>query len=217
MTRKILPFLSLILFASVTILNAQIDERAQNILNQVSEFYSEKKTIKTEFSVNILNRDAGVDEVHSGNLLIKGNKYRLESDELIRVSDGYAIWTHFINNEELEITEFDPEEEELTPAKIFSIYKEGFTYSFNKEYEENGRRYFEVDLLPEDTESTYSKIRLSLSEENYSIEKAIAYGTNGTIMTFKLKNSNYNMDLNDSIFIFNTDLLSPDIEITDLR
>lgn len=198
-------------------LNAQ-SSRAMDVLARVSNFYSTKKNINTKFSINIINQDAGLNETQNGTLLVEGDlKYRLETAELIRVSNGEAIWTYFKNDEELQITEFDPEEEELTPAKIFDIYKDGFQYMYNGEREIDGRRIAEIDLIPEDPDNPYSKIRLSVSLSQYNIVQAIIYSRNGTQMIYKMSNTFYDTDLDASKFIMTKEELSERVEVIDLR
>ena len=191
-------------------------EQAKTILDKVSTFYKAQKSIDTEFSLNIINEDADINETQKGSLQVKGEKYKITSDELIRVSDGYSIWTHFIEDEEVQITEFDPEENELTPAKIFTIYEEGFRQEYVGQTDLGGNTFEKVILHPTDPDNPYEKIGLFINPQTHLITKANVYSKNGSLIVYKIFNTSFSKDLEDEMFNYNVSKLD-DIEVIDLR
>lgn len=196
---------------------AQNDAKAQEILEKVSTFYKAQKSIDTEFSLSIINEDADINETQKGQLLVKGEKYKLMTDELIRVSDGYSIWTHFVNDQEIQITEFDPEEDELTPAKIFTIYEDGFKYQYNGLTDVEGNQLEEIALFPTDQDNPYDKIILSINPKTNLIVKANVFSRNGSLIVYKIFNCSFSNPIEDNIFTYNTTKLEDDVDIIDLR
>jgi len=185
--RNILFILSLFCISLAT--QAQVnDPIAKNILDGVSKKYNQIKSYSTDFILYIENPDAGIKESQAGRLWVKDKKYRLLSDELERMTDGTTIWTHFIADEEVHVSEPDPEDEELTPARIFDIYKVGFIYQYVGEVDMDGRQCNVVDLTPIDKEKSYYRIRLMIDKDNSSIYQAQASSKNGTKFTYELSN-----------------------------
>lgn len=209
------PILALIIsFISFGNLNAQNDEQAKNILDKVSVFYTQQQSIEADFVLNIVNDDAGIDESQNGKLLVKGDQYKISTEELVRVSDGQSIWTHFLNDQEIQITDFDPEEEEMTPAKLFTIYEEGYLYSYVGR--ENGMDV--IDLSPEDTDNPYFKIRLFIDSGASYIKSGTVYSRNGTQMTYSIQNMDFSEgDLGDENFKYDTSRFGSEVEVVDLR
>lgn len=215
--RKIL-FILCTLLVSLGI-DAQVnDPVAKNILDAVSRKYNPIKNYSTDFILLIENQDAGIKESQAGRLWVKGDKYRLLSDEIERMTDGATIWTHFIEDEEVHVSEPDPEDEELTPARIFSIYKTGFIYQYVGEVEMDGRTCNVIDLTPTDKDKSYYRIRLMIDKDNSSIYQAQASSRNGTKFTYELSNFDAKSAAkSDDYFIFNREAYDGDLDIIDLR
>lgn len=196
-----------------TSIHAQNDAKAKSVLDKVSQFYKNQKSISADFSLNIKNDDADINETQSGALILQGESYKITTDQIVRVCNGSSIWTHFIDDEEIQITDYDPEEEEMTPAKLFTIYEEGYTYS----YVENTGGNDIIDLIPDDTDSPYFKIRLSVNSSNY-IESAMVFSNNGTIMTYNIIDMQVNKAASgDYVFEYDVSNVCGDCEVVDLR
>ncbi len=210
-------FLACLLLGSLSVVAQNSAEQAKSLLDKVSSFYKAQSSIDTEFSLNIINEEADINEVQKGSLQVKGEKYKVTTDELIRVSDGYSIWTHFIEDEEVQITEFDPEESELSPAKIFTIYEEGFRQEYIGQTEMGGNLFEEIALYPNDPDNPYEKINLFINPQTNLITKANVYSKNGSLIVYKIYNTSFSKDLEDKVFNYDVSKLGDDIEIIDLR
>jgi len=196
-----------------TSISAQNDAKAKSVLDKVSQFYKNQKSISADFSLNIKNADAGINETQKGSLVLQGESYKITTSQIVRVCNGSTIWTHFIEDEEIQITDYDPEEEEMTPAKLFTIYEEGYSYSYVEKKEGNDI----IDLIPEDTDSPYFKIRLSVNASNY-IESATVFSRNGTVMMYKINDMQVNKAIDGgNTFEYNTTHVCGDCEVVDLR
>jgi len=183
--------------------------RAKQVLNKVSQKYKSFRAIEVDFTLQIVNPDANIDEKQAGKLFAKGDKYRVKTKEFERISDGESIWTHFIKEVELQITSFDPEEGELSPARIFTIYE---TMDFNYEIKEENGKEITIDLVPSsDDETPYNRIRLTVNKSNYLISKATVFENNGTRFVYALSNFKSNVKLNDSYFSFDFENFEGDI------
>ncbi len=192
------------------------DPKAKKILDQVSKKYKTLRALKADFTLSIENTDANIKEKQKGRVYIKGNKYKIETDKLDRISDNKSVWTHFKDEEEVQVTEFDPDEGELTPAQLFTIYDRDFIYSLNDEVKERGIAYAMIDLTPKDKSVPYYKVRLTVNKDNSLITRAMVFEKNSTTVVYELGNFNTDVTFEDSFFSFKKDTDS-DIEVIDLR
>lgn len=202
-----------------TIEAQESDQRARQILDGVNRKYSAIKAYDTDFTLSIENKDAGIDETQSGELTVKGDQYRLRTEELVRISDGTNIWTVFLEDEEVHVAELDPEDNELTPTRIFDIYNKGFLFLYVGTDElEDGRTVEVIDLTPLNKDLSYYKVRLIVDQNDSSIYLARAYSKNGTRFTYSLSNFDSNpTPHSDDYFVFNRDEFEGDYDVIDLR
>ena len=215
-----------IVFFSYFSLTAQ---NAVEILENVSKYYSSKYTIRAEFDISVQHgtenkpldarqQESAFEDDFWGKLQMKGEKYKLSTEKLARVCNGVSVWTHFLDDEEVLITNYEPEEEELSPAKIFSVYKEGYTSELIGKFNCGEGACFRVELRPESSENPYKNIVLTIDERNFSIKEAVAISNNGTRMRFFIRSIDYNIDINDEVFTYPTDKLDEEgVEIHDFR
>ncbi len=187
---------------------------AKQILDRVSQKYKSLESVKVDFSLQIINPDAGIDETQIGELYVKGDKYRIETEELERMSDTESVWTHFKSEEEVQVNTFDPEEGEISPAQIFTIYEE---QEFQYVVKETVGNKTTIDLLPSlEEKMPYHRIRITVNTDTNLIEKATIFEKNGTRFIYSLDNFKSNVRIDDNYFFFNSDK-NPNIDVIDLR
>ncbi|MGQ1909866.1 LolA family protein [Marinifilum sp. RC60d5] len=193
------------------------DNKAKSILDKVSAKNKEYKSIKANFTFSMDNEEEDIHEISEGNIILKGNKYRLKLMGVDTYFDGTTMYSHIIDAEEVNITEPEEDEDEaLNPAKIFSIYETGFTYKYVNEEKTNTETVHVIDLFPIDTDRGFSYIRLKINSKTNQISSLKSVGVDGNDVSIVLKNLTPNIQFSDSDFVFNTEE-NPDIEINDMR
>ncbi|MEJ7661607.1 MAG: outer membrane lipoprotein carrier protein LolA [Hymenobacter sp.] len=48
------------------------------------------------------------------------------------INDGKATWTYLKNENEVNITESDPTNQDMSPAQMYNMYKKGYKYQLLK-------------------------------------------------------------------------------------
>jgi outer membrane lipoprotein-sorting protein len=216
MKRFLLISSLLLIFASVV--NAQQDPKAKQILDKVSQVTKSYKTVQIDFSFNLNNPKTKTSETNTGWVALKGNNYRLHMPALGMdvYSDGKTTWSYLPSSNEVNITEADPESDAaLNPANLFTIYERGFKYTFVNEESVAGKPAYVIDLIPEKPKE-YTKVRLFIDKTKYEILKAISYNKDGNIYTLTLTNMKTNQNLADDFFKFNP-AKYPKVQINDMR
>ncbi len=211
------PCLVLLLVAlSFFIITAEAqDKKASVILDNLKEKTQSYKTIKIIFTYSLDNENEDIHESFDGELLLKGNKYRLNIAGQEVICDGESTWTYIQDAEEIQINSIEDDDEALTPNNLFTSYYDNYKSKFNKEYEENGRTIQVIDLTPLEGKS-YSKIQLLLIKETLHFDSFIIYDKNGNLFTYKVIEFIPNMVIDDKIFVFNVEDY-PDVEVIDMR
>ncbi|MGB1241419.1 MAG: LolA family protein [Chitinophagales bacterium] len=195
------------------------DARAQAILDKFSRKITSYNSLVADFTFHIENADAGVKETQNGKLFMKGEKYRIENKDFERRSDGNSVWTFFKYGDEgeVQVTDNNDEEGELSPQMLFSIYKKDFYAVFKQETVEDGKAVSVIDLTPKNKEIPYFKVRLFFEKATNMLVKSIVFEKSGTVFTFLLNNYKTNKVYEDSFFIMKKNDYYPEYDWVDLQ
>jgi len=205
-------------FAAIATL-AQQDQKAKEILDKVTQTTQAYKSIEATFSFEMENKTRNVKEINTGSIILKGNKYKVHLNELgVEVySDGKNIWTYMAEANEVSISGFNNDDEDMMdPAKVFTIYQNGFDYKLVGEELQNGKSMYSIDLFPQDKNNNYSQIRVHIDKTKMLINSAIMKGKDGNTYTVKVDQFKTDKPYNDSFFIFDTSK-HPNVEVIDMR
>ncbi len=205
----------LVFFGLLT--NAQQDEKATKILEDLSSEIMSAPSVTIEFSIEISSLKDEVIENIDGLLVMKKDKYKLDLMETISYFDGEARYTYMPDVNEVIIT--DPDEEGglmSNPAKLFTLYNEEFKYRLIGEVERSGQELYEIDLHPIDISRDFHTVKLFIEKASIFLHSAVIAGKDGNRYTFYVNDYNKTKKLNDTFFQFKeTDY--PGVEVIDMR
>lgn len=189
------------------------DPVAKSILDDVSTATDALEVIHIEFEFTLSNTTENISESSSGTLTIKNNQYLLSFMGLRQISDGETIWTILEEDEEVQISDIDPEDDEaLSPSNLLKMYEKGFTYQLG---EKSGNLQI-IDLLPENTDEVdYTKIELLIDTKVKQVKNLKQFGENGTDSEYTIHTFSP-LIIQDSAFTFNEADYSG-FDIIDLR
>ncbi|MFV0378464.1 MAG: LolA family protein [Mangrovibacterium sp.] len=215
--RKLLSLASIVLM--VLTATAQQDQKAKSILENVTRTTQSYSTIQATFDYVMDNKEAGVHEQYKGDVVMKGNKYKLKLAELgMEVfCNGKEVWTYMKDANEVNITSMDGESGEMmNPSKLFTIYETGFNYKFVEEKVIDGKASYVIDLFPQTKDIDYSKIRIQIDKDKSVIRKADMVGREGNSFIIKITDFKTNVPVADTLFGFDKTKF-PGVEVIDLR
>ncbi|MGB3180125.1 MAG: outer membrane lipoprotein carrier protein LolA [Cyclobacteriaceae bacterium] len=193
---------------------AQHDEKARVILDKMSASYQDIPSYKADFSYILTNENEGLNEEFEGKIAVKDNKYRLKMEGQEIINNGETMWTYLEDANEVNIDFYDPEEGDMSPSKIYSAYKEGFKYLFLDN--ESNVEVNVVDLVPDDKNSQYFKVRLLISKADNTLKGWKIFDKAGNVIHYDIRNFDPKANLNDNYFVFNEDDYDG-VEVIDLR
>ena len=204
----------------VVMVSAQQDEKAKNILDQVSRETRSFKAFSADFAFTMQNKEMDIHERNEGTIKIKDQKYRIElpGAGITVFSDGSTLWNYMKEGNQVTISNIDNESNELmNPSSIFSIYEKGFKSKFVSETKVGTEVIYNIDLFPDNiNKQEVSKVSISIYKETMMIYSATLYGTDGNLYGIEVKKMEPNRDFPDSDFVFNAGKYT-DVEIIDFR
>ncbi|MEX0884322.1 MAG: outer membrane lipoprotein carrier protein LolA, partial [Cyclobacteriaceae bacterium] len=148
---------------------SQSDPEATAILSKVSEKYQELNGFRAIFEYAYSSKDDGLIQTNTGEVTVKGDKYRLVLDDQEVFNNGETVWTLIKSSKYKEVTINSVEEDidELTPSNIYNIYKKGYQAQLVGEGMEGGRPVYEIQLTSENASSQFQKIKLYVDKTEY--------------------------------------------------
>ena len=188
----------IVLFVAVQM---QAQNKAKQLLDEVSNTMKNYKTIYIEFSNSLDNKTENVHQTNKGNASMEDEKYVVNLLGITTIFDGKIMITINPEDEEVTISDVD-EEDDFSPAKFFTFYKEGYRYEMGKEKVVNGRKLQYVRLIPIDSNSDFSQVILVIDAKTKHIQKLIQKGKNGSDITLKITKFKSNIDLPSKLFSF---------------
>ena len=187
------------------------DDKSNEILKQLSTNTKSHTFMDVDFDFNFINTNQEINENQKGNIKINNNNFRLDLNEQIVISNDSTQWIYLKESNELQIMEFDSEDEMLSPNKLFTIYENGY----KNQYIELKKNNHIIDLFPIER-NEFKNIQLHIDKDKIQLNKIILFDKNGGSFSYTITKFITNTNFDENLFKFNTEEY-PDLEIIDLR
>ncbi len=211
---KYLAFFLSSFLISTQLCLAQKDEAARKILDEMSAKYQAMPAFKADFQYILENPSEDLTETFEGAVTVKDEMYRLEMEGQTIINNGETVWTYMPELNEVNISNYDPEEQEISMNNIFTLYKDGYKYLYIEE--SNGGKTDVVDLVPEDKSNTYFKIRLNIATADRTLQRFMVFDKNGNRYIYEIDGFEVDGSITDSFFVFDPSQYDG-VEVIDFR
>ena len=214
--KRILFVLSLLL--SFTPVFAQKDAKAKELLDKSSEVYKQAGGIEAGFTLNMKDGVNKVSEAFEGLILLKDDKFFIETPDYALFFDGKTQWVYSKDFDEVNISQPDAKEvQALNPSSIYTMYKNGYNYKYLGEKTDiKMRKVEEIELTSPSKKNEISKIIVQLDKKTLMPLMLHLYFVNNMENLVYINQYKTNQPLADSVFFFDKTKY-PDVEIIDLR
>ncbi|MBC7450653.1 MAG: outer membrane lipoprotein carrier protein LolA [Cytophagales bacterium] len=214
MKKIILVLLPFFLIAIIAF--AQYDPKALTILDEMSNKFKTYSSFKASFTYTLKNETAKINEVAEGEIMVKGSKYRLKLPKQEIFNNGTTVWTYMKVANEVNISTYDPSDDEISPTKIYTMYKKGYKYTYTGDKVEGGKTYQMIELIPEDRKNRFFKVKLEINKADKTIKNWKIFEKNGNTYDYVVKSFTPNVTVEDASFNFDKTKY-PNVEAIDLR
>lgn len=186
--------------------------KAGQILDAMSKKYAAVPSFNAAFTYSTEGSKAS----YKGDVTTKGKKFKLKLAGQEIYNNGTTVSTFIKESNEVNISNFDPAEEGINPAKIYTIYKNGYKYSFVEEQKAGSAVYEVIELTPEKASSQIAKLRITVDKKDKSVKSWKITTKDGKKQNFKVDKFVALKGLSDSFFNFDKSKY-PGVEVVDLR
>lgn len=194
-----------------------LDPAAEKLLNDISRKYKTFKTSKVELDLIINIPESPAPEKLAVKAWLDGNKFRVEMDDQIFISDNKYIWNYMKSYNELQINNFDESDAMFSPSVIFTMYNDNFIYRTKEEYKNAaGKSIKVIELTPVDKTKDFFKIDLTINQTDMEIMRSKIYEKSGIHYSYDIKKFTPNVVLDKEFFIFKTENYKG-VKVSDLR
>ena len=104
----------------------------------------------------------------------------------------------------------------MAPAKIYTIYRDGYKYTFVDEKKQKGNVVEIIDLEPDNKDEPFFKIRLTIDKADKTLVNYKVFDKNGNRYLWTVSDFDPTLQLTASYFEFDPSEYK-DVEIIDLR
>ena len=148
-------------------------------------------------------REENIKQETRGDVVIEGEKYKLNILGITRIYDGKTLYTISPEDEEVTISSNNTENENtITPSDMLSFYEDGYTYKMDIVQNVKGRKIQYVKLSPIDANSEIKYVLLGIDATTKHIYNLIEAGNNGTKTTLTVNSFKTNEPISKTLFTF---------------
>lgn len=194
----------------------QYDDKALGILDGMADKYKNIPAYEATFTQTLENQQADINEDFSGKITVKGEMFRLDMGGQEIINNGKTVWTYIPEINEVNIDNYSPEAGEMTPSKIYAAYKNGYKYVYLEEQQEGGKSYDIIDLVPENKNDQFFKIRLMIDQKAKTLKSWTMFDKSGNKYIYDITDFKVLNDIKDSFFQFDKGKYNG-VEVVDLR
>jgi len=205
--------ITLALLFSFTLVGTGHAQSLENLLDGLIVKYSETESVSLDFTL-VLQPAEMDEETYTGKFHRKGERLLVESDMQTVISDGKDAWIYIPDNEEIQIVDADGEEAGLSPqALLEQFYNDDYQYR-----SQNTATPAEVlvEFVPNDKDEDIFKVQMIIDKKVSLVREIRAFQKNGDRYTMRLANQQFDIDLDDALFVFDKSKY-PGVHIEDLR
>jgi len=214
--KKIILLAFLISFVGYVNGQGQYDPQALEILNQMSSNYNDLNSFKAEFTYVLENKMENIQEKFAGDIIIKGDKFKLDLGDQLIFNDGETLWTYLKDVNEVNIDYYLPEDGDMTPSNIFTAYREGYKYMLLEEEKIGNHIYQIIDLVPDDVNKPFYKVKLWINKNDHTLKQWELFDKSGNTYLYDIVKFDSSYNAEDNEFLFDSNRF-PGVEEIDLR
>lgn len=204
----LITFMSFGLFAQKSVattksgLSEKSDAKSTSLLNRVNKKYATYKSMQLDLKLTI--EDGQLKEVQKGEVSVKGNKFRVKSKEQEIISDGKTNWIHLIRQNELQISNPDPDDVAMfsSPDKLLKSFEKDFISQYAGKSTLKGKSVDVIEFKPKDRNSEYSKVRVMIEKSTLNVLKIKVFDKSNIHYTIEVEKFVKNPSLSDNFFKF---------------
>ncbi len=192
------------------------DKQATEILQKVTAKTKAYSSIKLEFSYQMENPGANINQLTEGKALISGEKYHLDIAGETVISDGKTIWTVIADAEEVQVNDVQQGDDGFSLTSMLTTYNDDYKSKLLPNITTmDGKNVYALALTPNE-KKTFDKVQLFVDKDKMYVYSIALYDQNGSVYTYKITSFIPNAPDNAKYFTFD-EADFPNFDVIDMR
>jgi outer membrane lipoprotein-sorting protein len=193
------------------------DPEAEELLSDISNQAKNYLNISATYASTLIDLQADMRIEQAGDVLIEGDRYRLNLGDYTIISDGRTVWTLETDMGECYIDDAEEiSDDGMDPSKMFTIWESGFQKTWKGEVDLDGQELVRIDLYPEDKSASYHTIQLWIDEGRRQMVQLLVKGRDGSDVRYLVTRFETDLKLPENSFSFDP-AAHPDVQLIDNR
>jgi len=207
-------FLRIFVFLTL-VFEIALSQTGGEIIERLKKKYASVDDAVVKFEQKVKYGVSKFEQSFSGTLYFKKkNKYRIETEEQVVVTDGNTSWLYSKVNKQVIIDRYKEDQNAVSPDKfLFSISDEYIPVVLKVEKVDNKKVYI-VKLTPRNENSAIESAKIWVVDGDWDVTKVEITDINGTVTTYNVKSVKLNSGVKDDVFKF---VVPPSVKVVDLR
>lgn len=181
-----------VLFAGQTSALAQAPPTATDLLDRIKAKYESLDALSADFTEVLHPAYSDTEQKLIGTLVMSGDRYRLETETLIVVTDGATNWVYLPEDHQVTISDFVEDETSFSPSQFFVTQPDKYNTTYKETKTVDGVKHHVLHLIPLDEEAFIQAAVLWIRDTDNLITKMELTDMNETKMVFNLDNIRLN-------------------------
>ena len=207
----------LMLFATIVLTAGHPTAHAQEadaVFARLQAKYEAINALSAGFTQTMSSAFSEQEESFAGQLILQGDKYRVETGTEVLVVNGKETYVYRPNEQQVLINDIVEDEASFTPSSFLLNYDQRFDIRDVAVVTYDGAKHYRLNLEPKSADSFFREATIWMRDRDDIITKLTVLDVNETRMTFTLDNIELNPALDADTFSFTP----PDgVEVIDLR
>lgn len=192
------------------------DAQAAEILQKVTAKTLAYSSLNLEFSYQMENAEANINEITNGKVLVSGDKYKLEIAGQKVLCDGKTIWTIIPDAEEVQVNNVSDGDNAFSPTKMLTTYSEKYKSKLIPRVNElNGVNVHALELTPNEKKN-FDKVNLFVNKDKMQLYAISVFDQSGSVYTYTITKFVTDVPVKNADFTFSS-AEYPGYEVIDMR
>jgi outer membrane lipoprotein carrier protein len=175
---------------------------AKDIIERVQKKYEDIDDAVVSFSQSTRFKVSRVEQSVNGTLYFKKkNKYRIETQDRIVVTNGVTSWSYSPGTNQVVIDNYRKDARALSPEQLLTSYPENFYSTLVGEEEIDGKTTYVLKLTPKEEHSFASAMKLWVGKD-WLLKRIQITDVGGAVTEYRIKNVIINKGIDDRKFSF---------------
>lgn len=190
-------------------------EKGKEILERVAENTRNMGAVKILFTYSMTNEEQGINESYNGELLSKGDNYRLKITGQEVYCNGETTWTYIPDAMEVQVSAAEQGGGGFNPTSVLTDYEDKFEVKLLEEKTKDNREIAILKLTPK-KEEQFKKAHIVIDKAKDELVGLTIFDEVGNEFTYKVEELLPNVGLQGDEFTFD-ESQHPDVDIIDMR